>query len=180
MNKNLNQRVGVFVDVANLYHSARHLYNSKVNFTAVLNKAVSRRQLIRAIAYVVKADIEEENKFFEALKLSGFEVKSKDLQIFAGGVKKGDWDVGISVDAIILAKKLDAVVLVTGDGDYLPLVEYLRVNTGCLVEVMAFGKSSSAKLVAEADEFIDMDKEANTYLINHTVRNLRGVRSARI
>jgi len=165
MIKNINQRVGVFVDVANLYHTARNLYNSRVNFASILKTAVSKRKLIRAISYVVRADIDEEQKFFEALRLSGFEVKSKDLQIFPGGIKKGDWDVGISVDAIILAQKLDVVVLVTGDGDYLPLVEYLRVNTGCRVEVMAFGKSASSKLVSSADEFIDLDTNSQPYLL---------------
>lgn len=165
MIKNIDQRVGVFVDVSNMYHSARHLYNGRVNFAEILKRAVSNRKLIRAIAYVIKADIVEEKEFFEALKLSGFEVKSKDLQIFPGGMKKGDWDVGISVDAIILAQKLDAVVLVTGDGDYVPLVTYLRVNKGCYVEAMAFAKSASAKLIAEADEFIDMDKEPAKFLL---------------
>lgn len=170
MAKNIDQRVGVFVDVSNMYHSARHLYNARVNFTEILKRAVSRRRLIRAIAYVVSADIEREQDFFEALKLSGFEVKSKDLQIFAGGMKKGDWDVGIAVDAIILAQKLDVVVLVTGDGDYLPLVEYLRVNTGCRVEVLAFSKSASNKLIAEADEFVDMDKETGKFLIKKEIK----------
>lgn len=166
MIKNVNQRVGVFVDVANMYHSARNLYNSRVSFAAILKEAVSRRKLIRALAYVVKADIEEEQKFFEALRLSGFEVKSKDLQVFPGGMKKGDWDVGITVDAIILAQKLDVVVLVTGDGDYVPLVEYLRVNTGCRVEAMAFAKSASNRLVSAADEFIDLDKNPSVFLLH--------------
>ena len=171
--KNVNQRVGVFVDVANMYHSARNLYNGRVNFAAILKEAVARRKLIRAIAYVVRADIEEEQKFFEALRLSGFEVRSKDLQVFPGGMKKGDWDVGITVDAIILAQKLDVVVLVTGDGDYLPLVEYLRVNTGCRVEVMAFGKSASSRLVSAADEFIDLDINPSSFLLHSGAARLR-------
>jgi uncharacterized LabA/DUF88 family protein len=163
--KNINQRIGVFVDVSNLYHSAKNLYKSRVNFTELIKTAVSQRQLIRAFAYVVRADIVEEQNFFEALKISGFELKSKDLQTFAGGAKKGDWDVGIAIDAITLAPKLDAVVLVTGDGDFLPLVHYLRGTTGCRVEVMAFGKSTSAKLIEEADEFIDMDKDLSKFLL---------------
>lgn len=167
---NVNQRVGVFVDVSNLYHSAKNLYKSKVNFNQLLKTAVSGRQLIRAFAYVVKADVAEEHGFFEALKLSGFELKSKDLQIFAGGAKKGDWDVGIAVDAITLAPKLDVVVLVTGDGDFLPLVNYLRGTTGCRVEVVSFGKSTSAKLIEEVDEFIDMDKDLRKYLLNSMPR----------
>ncbi|TSC54115.1 MAG: hypothetical protein LiPW16_142 [Microgenomates group bacterium LiPW_16] len=76
--KNINQRVGVFVDVSNMYHSARHLYDARVNFGAILREAVGGRQLIRAIAYVISADIEQEKDFFEALRLSGFEVKQKE------------------------------------------------------------------------------------------------------
>lgn len=174
--KNVNQRVGVFVDVSNLYHSAKNLYNARANFGAILKEGVGGRALIRAIAYVVSAAkavgapeegqaISPEEGFFEALRLSGFEVKSKDLQVFAGGVKKGDWDVGITIDAVTLAQKLDVVVLVTGDGDYVPLVEYLRTNTGCRVEVMAFGKSTSQRLIEAADEFTDLDKETEKFLI---------------
>lgn len=163
--KNIGQRVGVFVDVSNMYHSAKNIYNGRVNFNALLKEAVSGRQLIRAIAYAVSADIELEQGFFEALRLSGFEVKQKELQVFAGGAKKGDWDVGITVDAITLGSKLDVAVLITGDGDYVPLVDYLKNTTGCKVEVMAFGKSTSAKLIEAADEFRDLDHEVNKFLI---------------
>lgn len=166
--KNINQRVGVFVDVSNLYHSAKNVYRARVNFTNLLKEAVSARQLIRAFVYVVKADVPEEQNFFEALKFAGFEIKSKELQIFAGGAKKGDWDVGITVDAITLSPKLDTVILVTGDGDYIPLVRYLKGTTGCRVEVMAFGTSTSAKLIEEVDEFIDMDKDLKKYLMPKT------------
>lgn len=165
MIKNSSQRVGVFVDVSNMYHSAKNIYNSRVNFNTLLKEAVGPRQLIRAFAYVVSADIELEQGFFDALRLSGFEVKQKDLQIFAGGAKKGDWDVGITVDAITMGKKLDVVVLVTGDGDYVPLVDYLKNTTGCKVEVMSFKKSTSAKLIEACDEYIDMDLETNKFLI---------------
>lgn len=163
--KNLNQRVGVFVDVQNLYYSAKNLYGSKVNFGKILETAVSGRQLIRAIAYVIKADIPEEQSFFDALAKSGFEVKMKDIQVFPGGVKKGDWDVGIAVDMIKLADRLDAVVLVSGDGDYAPVVTYLQENKGCLVEGFSFGKSTSSKLIGVLDEFNDLDQDNKKYLL---------------
>src|SRR3989338_7197382 len=140
------QRVGVFVDIQNLYYSAKHLYNSKVNFKEVLTEAVNGRSLIRAIAYVIKADVKEEQNFFDALSNIGFEVKSKDLQTFYGGNKKGDWDIGIAMDMIELAPKLDTVVLISGDGDFVPMVRHLRHAMGARVEVMAFGKSGSSKL----------------------------------
>lgn len=160
------QRVGVFVDVQNLYYSAKFIHKSKVNFKTVLDKAVRGRQLIRAIAYVIKADVKEESNFFDALKSFGYEVKAKDLQVFYGGAKKGDWDIGIAMDTIELASKLDAVVLVSGDGDFVPLVQHLKHALGCYVEVMAFGKSSSQKLVEEADSFTDLNKNPKKFLIS--------------
>ena len=158
------QRVGVFVDVANMYYSAKAMYQKKVNFKAVLENAVGDRNLIRAIAYVVQADIPEEGGFFDALEHIGFEVKAKELQIFYGGHKKGDWDVGIAMDTIKLAPKLDVVVIVSGDGDFIPLVEYLQ-SLGQKVEVVAFGRSASSKLQEAADAFIDMDKDTKKFLI---------------
>jgi len=154
----------VLVDVSNMYHSAKNLYNKRVNFKEVLKDAVAGRKLVRAIAYVIKTEGEEGAHFFEALTQQGFEVKMKDLQIFAGGAKKADWDVGISVDAIKLANKLDAIVLVTGDGDYLPLMSYLQNTKGCLVEIIAFRQTASGKLVEEADDFINLS-ENKKYLL---------------
>ncbi len=159
------QRVGVLVDVQNLYYSAKNLYKKKVNFSAVLKEGVNGRKLIRAIAYVIQADDLKEHTFFDALSKIGFDVKSKDLQIFYGGMKKGDWDVGIAVDAIQLAEKLDVIILVSGDGDYKQLVEYLKTAKGCRVEAIAFGKSTSRLLKESVDEFIDLDKNVKKYLL---------------
>ncbi len=159
------QRIGVFVDVQNLYYSAKNLYKAKVNFREVLKNAVKTRTLVRAIAYVIKADIKDEKNFFDALTNMGFEVKSKDLQTFWGGHKKGDWDVGIAMDCIELAQKLDTLVLISGDGDFIPLVQHLSKAMGCRVEVMAFGKSSSSKLKEEADLFTDLDINASKFLM---------------
>ncbi|BFD24774.1 MAG: NYN domain-containing protein [Candidatus Parcubacteria bacterium] len=156
MIKHSEQRIGILVDVSNMYHSAKNLYNRRVNFKNILTEAVAGRKLIRATAYVIKSDNEDEMNFFEALSQQGFEVKMKDLQTFAGGAKKGDWDVGIALDAIRLADKLDVIVLVSGDGDYLPLVSYLQNNKGCLVEIMAFRKTCSTRLIEESDDFMDL------------------------
>ncbi len=164
--KNPDQRVGIFVDVSNMYYSAKNLYKgAKVDFGHVLQEAVAGRKLIRAIAYVIKADIKEEQNFFDALDRAGYEVKSKDLQIFAGGAKKGDWDVGITVDAIKMADKLDTIILVSGDGDYEALVNYLQENKGCYVEAWAFGRTTSSKLLDKVNEFHDLDEKPQEYLI---------------
>lgn len=164
--KHKEQRVGIFIDTQNLYHSARHLYNSRVNFGAVVKEVLSGRALVRAIAYVVSTESGDETQFFEALGKSGIEVKTKPLQIFAGGAKKADWDVGLAVDAITMAPKLDTIVLVTGDGDFVPLVEYLKYHEGCQVEVITFGQSASARLKEVAHDFIDMADDPKKFLMN--------------
>ncbi len=165
--KHKEQRVGVFIDTANIYHSGKHLYNSKVNFGQIVKDAVGDRQLIRAFAYVITTEAGDEKAFFEALTKMGIETKTKDLQIFGSGAKKADWDVGLAIDAVKIAPKLDAVVIVAGDGDYIPLVEYLQTNQGCQVEVVSFGKSTSSKLIETADDFMDLDQNAQKYLIGN-------------
>lgn len=173
--KHTNQRVAVFIDTQNLYHTARNLYRAKINFGEVLNAAVAGRQLIRARAYVVNTESGEERAFFEALNKVGIEIRTKDLQVFSGGAKKADWDVGLAVDAISAAPKLDAVILATGDGDFVPLVEYLQMHEGCQVEVISFGRSTSARLKEACDDFTDMDDSPGQFLIAHrTMRAPRG------
>jgi uncharacterized LabA/DUF88 family protein len=189
-----NQRVGIFVDVQNLYHSAKNLYHGRVNYAELIKYLVGDRQLIRAMAYVVKSEgivesraehiravregrpdaesgisLSSESAFFEALEKSGLELRVKDLQVYAGGMKKGDWDVGMAVDAIRMSSFLDVVILVTGDGDFLPLVDYLKWGVGRLVEVAAFKRSASAKLQEAADKFINIEDVPRAIMRN---RNL--------
>lgn len=163
--KHKGQRVGVLIDVQNLYHSAKNLHNNaRVNFKEILSKAVDNRNLIRAFAYVVKTKTGEEKPFFDALIKLGIETRVRELQEFYGGAKKADWDVGIVIDAIRMAPSIDVIVLASGDGDFVSLVEYLK-NQGKRVEAMSFGKSTSSQLREEVDEFIDLDKNPNKYLL---------------
>jgi len=162
--KHSSQRVALLIDVQNLYHSAKNLYSSRVNFNEILKTAVSKRNLIRAFAYVVRTKTGEEKHFFEALTGLGIETRVRDLQEFYGGQKKADWDVGIAVDAIRISPTVDTIVLASGDGDFLQLVEYLK-NRGKRVEVIAFGRSTSSILKKEADEFVDLDKNQKKYLL---------------
>lgn len=175
MIKHKEQRVGILVDVANMYHSAKNLFGKKVNFQEILEQAVAGRKLIRATAYAIRTESEEETPFLDALVQAGYEVKIKDLQIFAGGAKKADWDVGLAIDAVKLADKLDVIVIVSGDGDFLPLVSYLQNNKGCLVEVMSFAKTTSARLIDESDDFIDLSQNPKFLIANYNKYNKRKV-----
>ncbi|OGC70237.1 hypothetical protein A2415_01025 [candidate division WWE3 bacterium RIFOXYC1_FULL_39_7] len=165
------QRVGVFVDVQNMYYSAKNLYAAKVDFGKVLQAGVGDRRLVRAFAYVIKADVGAEKEFFGALTKIGFEVREKELQIFLGGAKKGDWDVGLCMDVVRLIPKIDVVVLVSGDGDYTDLLEFAR-SQGVKTEVIAFGKTGSSKLFETADYVVDMDKEPDKFLIGRPRRSV--------
>ncbi len=190
-----NQRVGIFVDVSNLYHSAKNLYQGRVNYAELIKHLVGGRQLIRAMAYVVRSEGVEpqqprghvrmaeadqaaavslapgsptlngesnggassESSFFEALEKAGLELRMKDLHIYAGGMKKGDWDVVLTVDVIRMMPFLDVIILVTGDGDYIPLINYVKWGGGRVVEVAAFRRSASSKIVEAADEFVNIE-----------------------
>ena len=169
--KHDGQRVGVYVDVQNMYYSAKNLYGAKVDFGKVLQVGVANRVLVRAFAYVIKADIEPEQAFYAALEKQGFEVRAKDLQIFYDGAKKGDWDVGLCMDVVRTLDMVDVVVIVSGDGDYSDLLDYVHAN-GRRTEVIAFGKTTSSRLLEEADDFLDLDEKTSDFLIrNRTPRS---------
>lgn len=155
--RNPEQRVAVLVDVQNLYYSAKNLYHSRVNFKNILGLILQGRKLTRAIAYAVDTAEETNKVFIEAIHESGFEVKIKPIQTFVDGSKKADWDVGIAMDAIRLWSKVDSIIIVSGDGDFLPVVNYLQQSQGCLVEVMAFGRTTNKDLRELVDEFIDIE-----------------------
>ncbi len=163
--KHKAQRVAIFIDTANIYHSAKNLYHAKANFGAILKDSLDGRLLVRAIAYVASTEGGEEKAFFDALSKVGIETRAKPLQIFAGGAKKANWDIDLAMDAVKIAPKVDTMIIVSGDGDYVALVEYLQNTHGTQVEVVSFGKSSSSKLIEACDDFFDLDKNPRKYLI---------------
>lgn len=185
MHKNSDQRVGIFIDIQNLYHSSKNLYNARVNYKELIKALVGERKLIRAMAYVVKTESiiaatsstgKSESTFFDALKQSGIELRMKDIQVFAGGEKKADWDVGMAIDAVRMSDFLDAIILISGDGDFVPLVEYLKWGKGRQVEVVAFSRSTNAKLRESADEFIAIEDIPKVLMRKGNVRRSGGGR----
>lgn len=172
MIKRPNQRVAVLIDTQNMYHSAKHLYDAKLNFPAIVRAATEDRQLIRAIAYVAKSKTGEELAFFEALVGGGIELRVKEVLEFSSGVKKADWDVGMAIDAAKLADKVDVMILMTGDGDFVPCVEYLQAR-GVIVEVVAFGASTSSELRGACDSFMDISNDADQFLIRSGAQRKR-------
>jgi uncharacterized LabA/DUF88 family protein len=158
------RRVGVFIDVQNMYYSARNIYGSKVNFGNIVKSVVGNQKLVRAIAYTISTKTGEERPFFEALASMGLEVKTKELLEYDSGHKKGDWDVGITIDVVRMLDMLDVVVMVSGDGDYCALAEYVK-NHGRIFHVASFRESTSTMLVEAADIYTNLSADQKTFLI---------------
>jgi uncharacterized LabA/DUF88 family protein len=168
MFKHPEQRVGVFIDTQNMYYSARNLFKRKVNFKNIVEDAVGDRKLIRAIAYVVSTEQGDEQPFFEALQKAGIETRSKQLMEYSSGQKKADWDVGLAIDVVQMLDSLDVVVIVSGDGDFEPLIDHVR-SRGRMAEVMAFGQTTSSKLRGVGCHYQDLSENKRRYLIGPKV-----------
>jgi len=149
-------RVGVFVDVQNMFYAARGV-NARLDFDVLLQTATRNRRLIRAVAYVVEAREIDQSGFIALLKSKRYEVKRKDLKVRSDGSFKGDWDMEIALDALEMADALDVVVLVTGDGDFTGLVQKLKTR-GPRVEVYSFPQNTAKELREAADKFVSIDK----------------------
>ena len=176
MVKHPEQRVAVFIDAQNMYHSAQHMFGGNPNFAEILKDAVAGRRLVRAIAYVIRGKTGTEQPFFDALEKLGITTKEKDLQEFASGAKKADWDVGLAVDAIRISDLVDVVVICSGDGDFIPLVEYLQ-HQGRIVEVVAFRPTTSGKLQDTVDDFVDLASDRK-YVLRRRRRAASGTSDA--
>lgn len=151
------QRVGIFVDVQNIFYSAKYQHHAKVDFAKLLNVCLNERQLIRAIAYVVQTPEIDQKNFLSILTSLGFEIKSKDLRVRPDGTAKGDWDMGIAIDSIAMAERLDVIVLVSGDGDFCDLLHMIKAK-GVVAEVVSFPNNTSEDLKKAATLYIPLDK----------------------
>ncbi|GLV48303.1 NYN domain-containing protein [Thermus sp. LT1-2-5] len=164
-----DQRVGVFVDTQNLYHSARDYYERNVNFESLLRYAVGGRRLVRATAYVVEKEGDTSAwPFIYKLSTIGYRVRRMYLtvkEVGEGGkpIYEGNWDMGIAADMVRLMPYLDVVVLGSGDGDFVEILEVL-MERGIRVEVIAFRETTSQKLIDAVDRFVHLPDIPNPFM----------------
>jgi len=151
------QRVGIFVDVQNMFYSAYDCFRGRLNYKKLLDATSGGRQVVRAIAYAMR-DGNNQSSFFTMLREVGFELRTKEPRIRPDGTRKGGWDIGIAIEALTLTPKLDVVVLVSGDGDFIDLVHALRAR-GVRVEVYAFERSVGRELREAADLFVPIGED---------------------
>jgi len=154
------QKVAVLIDNQNIYYSAKRLYGGLINYQALIDYLVQEREVIYKAAFVVRANIGEQY-FFEALKRIGVKVLEMPLKIHKDGRKKGNWDMGMAVAALVLIDSrpdLETIILVSGDGDFAPFVRYLKNYKKKKVEVAAFGQHTSWRLRNVADKYYDLEE----------------------
>lgn len=157
------QRLAIFIDVQNMFYSAKLLHQSKVDYGRLLREITGTRHLVRAIAYIVQKPDVNQAGFHEALSRFGYELKIKELKIRpdpegrSSSTAKGSWEVGMTIDALMMAPKIDTAALVTGDGDYVPLAEALRMH-GVRVEIVSFERSTAAELIRAADQYVPIQE----------------------
>jgi len=167
MSEPMNQRVGVFVDVQNMFYAAKNLYGSKLNFARLLDYIARDRPLVRAIAYVIQTPEVDQSNFLAMLRSNSYEIRSKELKHRPDGSAKGDWDMGLALDALATSERLDVVAIVSGDGDFVDLVNFLKAR-GVRVEVYSFPYSTAEELRHAATEYFQMGTEI---VMNPPARN---------
>ena len=160
--------VAVFVDMQNIYYGAKNTLRKKVDFRRLLEIGVRGRKLYRAIAYLINLDRVNQDSFIYVLRSIGYEVKLKEPKKFYNWDRveyKADWDMGIAIDAIAMAEngKIDIVVLMSGDGDFVDLVNFLKAK-GIKVEVISFRTITAKELIQAANEYIDLE-EMGEYIV---------------
>ncbi|MEO0143168.1 MAG: NYN domain-containing protein [candidate division WOR-3 bacterium] len=159
-NSNLTKKenIAIFVDSQNLYYSARMAYSAKVNYEKLLRLIVGERNLIKAYAYIVQPPEGDVKPFATSLEHIGYIVKIKDVRTRADGSAKANWDMGIALDILGILDFVDTIVLASGDGDFVPLVEFVK-NKHKRVEVFSFPENTAYDLKEKADRFEPLDEK---------------------
>ncbi|MBD8511526.1 NYN domain-containing protein [Photobacterium sp. CAU 1568] len=151
------EKVAIFVDVQNVYYTSRQSYQRNFDYNAFWAKVTKDREVVAAFAYAIDRGDRKQQEFQNILRAIGFEVKLKPFIQRSDGSAKGDWDVGITIDALELTGMADVVVLVSGDGDFDLLLNKLRVDKGKQVELFGVPDLTAASLINEASTFVPID-----------------------
>ena len=151
-------KVGIFVDVQNMFYGAKEKYGAKLDYQKLFNEALRERTLFKAVCYVVRSQEIKKADFVSFLKQVGYEVKIKDLKTRMDGSQKGDWDLGMAIDIIMALDKMDVIVLVSGDGDFYDLIKLVHNRFKKRVEVFSFPHNTAVEIEESADAYFPIDE----------------------
>ena len=151
------ETISILVDVQNVYYTTRQAYGRHFDYNKFWAKATKDRKVVKAVAYAIGRGDPKQIQFQNILKAIGFEVKLKPYIQRSDGSAKGDWDVGIALDAMEYAESSDTIVLVSGDGDFDLLADRIRSRHNASVEVYGVEKLTAVSLIDSANEFIPIE-----------------------
>lgn len=151
------KKISILVDVQNIFYTTRQVYGCNFDYNAFWAEVTCGREVSRAIAYAIDRGDEKQRQFQNILKAIGFEVKLKPFIQRADGSAKGDWDVGIAIDALECAAETDVLVLASGDGDFDLLVDRVRTKFGIEVEVYGVPQLTARSLRDSASKFVPVE-----------------------
>jgi uncharacterized LabA/DUF88 family protein len=149
------ETIALFVDSQNLYYSARMGYAAKVNYEKLLNLITTNRKLVKAYAYIVQPPDGDVKPFATSLERIGYIVKIKDVRTRSDGSAKANWDMGIALDILGILDRVDTIVLASGDGDFVPLIDFIKAKNR-RVEIFAFAENTAYDLKEKADKFFPL------------------------
>ena len=152
------EKVAIFVDVQNIYYTTRQRYQKHFNYSAFWQQAVNNKQLIAAFAYATDRGDSKQQSFQQVLKHIGFTIKLKPFIQRRDGSAKGDWDVGITLDVLDYAPKVDKVILLSGDGDFDLLLKKIRTDYGVRSDVYGVDSLTAPALIRSADKFFPISE----------------------
>ena len=153
------EKVAIFVDVQNIYYTTRQSYQRHFNYAKFWEQATANREVVAAFAYAIDKGDSKQLGFQQILRNIGFEVKLKPYIQRSDGSAKGDWDVGITLDAIEYATKVDVIVLLSGDGDFDLLLNKTRKVYAVTTEVYGVQALTSSSLINAASRFMTIDEK---------------------
>ena len=153
------ENIAILVDVQNVYYTTRDKYRSNFDYNQFWYVATEGRSVVAAHAYAISSQDPKQRQFHHILRGVGFDVKLKPFIQRRDGSAKGDWDVGIALDAIELAENVDTIVLVSGDGDFEILVERIKQRFGKKVEVYGVPGLTAQNLIDSASKFVPIEKD---------------------
>ncbi len=156
---NKGKKIAVFADVQNIYYTTRQAYGRQFDYRKLWQRIDAEGEIVTAIAYAIDRGDEKQRQFQDALKHIGFTVKLKPYLQRSDGSAKGDWDVGIAIDVMEIAKDVDTVVLLSGDGDFDLLLQRIRNKYAVNTEVYGVPALTANSLIDAASTYYGIDED---------------------
>jgi uncharacterized LabA/DUF88 family protein len=153
------KKIAIFVDVQNIYYTTRDIYGRQFNYREFWKRISTEGDIVIANAYAIHRGDDKQQKFQDALKHIGFDVKLKPYIQRSDGSAKGDWDVGITIDVMESSSDVDTVILLSGDGDFDMLLNKIKQDYSVTTEVYGVPGLTANSLIEAASRYHRIEED---------------------